>query len=196
MPTERCPLRSYQNLPSLLMPWATLFHEQLHREQACYLWRSSLCRTHPLRQHSVLGSDMSLFKLADENAAVSTLLTLHPLSYSHLQWLYDGNNTLMAAYQGKTTISDFQSFKHTEYVWALEGPLSHNLTKKASERNKEMGVGRELVLERGPKARGRQGEGYMFFFHSFWCPGLSRKIRLQFHFHPISDFSPWESSNS
>lgn len=61
-----------------------------------------------------------------------------------------------------TLISEFQSLTHTGWVGATEGLVSHNLTKKVRERDEEMGVGgRGSVLERGPKARGWQGEDYM-----------------------------------
>lgn len=57
----------------------------------CYLRRSYFCRTDPLRQHGLMGSDMSLFRLGGENAVVST--RLHPLCYPHLQCSCDGNNS-------------------------------------------------------------------------------------------------------
>lgn len=51
----------------------------------------------------------------------------------HLQESWDGNNTLMGAYQGMTmVISDFKSLKHIGCVGAAEGPASHNLTKRAN----------------------------------------------------------------
>ena len=113
---ECCPLRRYQSLLSPLVLWTAALHQQLCHEEACYLRRSYLCRTDPLRQHSVLGSDMSLFKLADVNAVVLTSLPY--LCYPHPQSSHDGTNTLMGAYQGKTIISDFQR------------PVAHSLTKK------------------------------------------------------------------
>lgn len=58
-----------------------------------YLRRSCLGRTDPLSQQSLLGSDMSLFGLAGENAGVGT--HLHPLRYPHPQRLCGGNNTDM-----------------------------------------------------------------------------------------------------
>lgn len=47
----------------------------------------------------------------------------------------------MGAYQGGTSISDFQSLKHIGWVGATNGPLSHYLNKKSKYRNEEMSVG-------------------------------------------------------
>lgn len=101
----------------------------------------------------MLAADVSLFKLTDENAVVST--HLNPLCYLHPQQLCDGTNKLIWAYQGTTVISVFQSLTHIGWVEATEGLVSHNLTKKVRERDEELAVGGgESVLERGPKARG------------------------------------------
>lgn len=63
---------------------------------------------------------------------------------------------------------------------AAEGPVSHNLTKKASERDEETGVGGESVLERGPKARGAGG----------------RRLHVIFPFIPVSRAKQEKSTSS
>lgn len=91
-------------------------------------------------------------------------------------------------------ISDFKSLKHIGCVGAAEGFVPHNMTKKQYDQkakydqkaNEEMGVGGKG--NRSWRGALRGGGGLQrFFFHSFLCPGLSRKEVLLLS-HPISVF--------
>ena len=74
---------------------------------------------------------------------------------------------LVGAYEGESITSEFQSLKHVERVGAVGGPMSHSLTKKASERNEEMGAEGESVLERALRQEGGREMATCSSIHSY-----------------------------
>lgn len=185
MPTECCPPRRYQSLPSLLVPWTPLFHEQLCHEEAGYLRRSYLCRTDPPRQHSVLGSATSLFKWADKNAVVSTLLTFTCSVICIRSGRVMGPTLWCVLTKGKWLSLTSKAW-HLGDGWELQKDLCLTISPKKQVKGMKKRVLEGNQSWRGAlRQEGREGEGYMLFFLSFLCPGLSKKrvLHLRLHLH-------------